>query len=124
MKPAAMLGLFLIVVGLAALVYQGVTYTSHETVLDLGRKASALTIPVEAVSRKGSESTVLVVGSNDRLEERRVGPGMEGTSRVEALTGIREGDRVVIGNRSDFRVGEQVQPRLVETAPSDGGGNP
>jgi uncharacterized membrane protein YidH (DUF202 family) len=36
MKPAAMLGLFLIVVGLAALVYQGVTYTSHETVLDLG----------------------------------------------------------------------------------------
>ena len=95
-----------------------------ETVLDLGRKASALTIPVEAVSRKGSESTVLVVGSNDRLEERRVGLGMEGTSRVEALTGIREGDRVVIGNRSDFRVGEQVQPRLVETAPSDGGGNP
>jgi hypothetical protein len=36
MKPAAMLGLLLIVVGLAALVYQGVTYTSHETVLDLG----------------------------------------------------------------------------------------
>jgi RND family efflux transporter MFP subunit len=95
-----------------------------ETVLDLGRKASALTIPVEAVSRKGSESTVLVVGPNDRLEERRVGLGMEGTSRVEALTGIQEGDRVVIGNRSDFRVGEQVQPRLVETAPGDGGGNP
>jgi hypothetical protein len=36
MKSAAMLGLLLIVVGLAALAYQGVTYTSHETVLDLG----------------------------------------------------------------------------------------
>ncbi|HTO77158.1 MAG TPA: efflux RND transporter periplasmic adaptor subunit [Thermoanaerobaculia bacterium] len=95
-----------------------------ETVLDLGRKESALTIPVEAVSRKGSESTVLVVGSNDRLEERRIELGMEGTTRVEALTGLREGDRVVIGNRSEFRVGEQVQPRVIETAPSDGGANP
>jgi uncharacterized membrane protein len=36
MKPAAILGLVLIVVGLAALAYQGVTYTSREKVLDIG----------------------------------------------------------------------------------------
>ena len=36
MKPIAMLGIVLIVVGLAALVYQGVTYTSHETIVDIG----------------------------------------------------------------------------------------
>ena len=36
MKPAAMLGLILIVVGLAALAYQGFTYTTRETVLDIG----------------------------------------------------------------------------------------
>jgi hypothetical protein len=36
MKPIAVLGLVLIVVGLAALVYQGVTYTSRDTVLDIG----------------------------------------------------------------------------------------
>ena len=36
MKPAAILGIVLIVVGLAALAYQGVTYTSREKVLDLG----------------------------------------------------------------------------------------
>jgi RND family efflux transporter MFP subunit len=95
-----------------------------ETLLDLGRKASALTIPVEAVARKGSESTVLVVGPNDRLEERRIELGMEGTSRVEALKGLQEGDRVVIGNRSEFRVGEQVQPRVIEPVSSDGGDNP
>ena len=95
-----------------------------ETVLELGRKASALTIPVEAVSRKGSESSVLVVGPNDRLEERRVELGMEGASRVETLAGLQEGDRVVIGNRSEFRVGEQVQPRVVEPVSGDGGVNP
>lgn len=36
MKPIAIIGLVLIVVGLAALAYQGVTYTSRETVLDIG----------------------------------------------------------------------------------------
>jgi len=37
MKAAAVLGLVLIVVvGLAALAYQGVTYRSRETVLDIG----------------------------------------------------------------------------------------
>jgi hypothetical protein len=36
MKPAAILGLVLIVLGLAALAYQSVTYTSRETVIDIG----------------------------------------------------------------------------------------
>jgi len=36
MKPLAMIGVVLIVFGLAALVYQGVTYTSRETVIDIG----------------------------------------------------------------------------------------
>lgn len=36
MKPIAMIGVVLIVFGVAALVYQGITYTSRETVLDIG----------------------------------------------------------------------------------------
>ena len=36
MRPAAIFGLVLIVLGLAALAYQGVTYTSREKVLDIG----------------------------------------------------------------------------------------
>ncbi|OFW46725.1 MAG: DUF3185 domain-containing protein [Acidobacteria bacterium RIFCSPLOWO2_12_FULL_67_14b] len=36
MKPIAMAGLALIVLGLAALAYQGFTYTSRETVVDIG----------------------------------------------------------------------------------------
>lgn len=36
MKPIAMIGVVLIVVGLAALAYQGITYTSRETVIDIG----------------------------------------------------------------------------------------
>jgi hypothetical protein len=36
MKPVAILGVLLIVAGLAALAYQGFTYTSRETVLNVG----------------------------------------------------------------------------------------
>jgi hypothetical protein len=36
MKPIAIIGVVLIVFGLAALLYQGITYTSRETVLDIG----------------------------------------------------------------------------------------
>ena len=36
MKSTAMVGVFLVLLGVAALVYQGITYTTRETVLDLG----------------------------------------------------------------------------------------
>jgi hypothetical protein len=36
MKPIALTGMVLIALGLAALVYQGIDYTSRETVIDIG----------------------------------------------------------------------------------------
>jgi uncharacterized membrane protein HdeD (DUF308 family) len=36
MKPLAIAGVLLVVLGLAALAYQGVSYTSRETIIDIG----------------------------------------------------------------------------------------
>jgi hypothetical protein len=36
MKPMALVGLVLVVLGIAALAYQGITYTTRETVIDVG----------------------------------------------------------------------------------------
>ena len=36
MNPLAIVGVLLIVLGVAALVYQRVNYTAHETVIDIG----------------------------------------------------------------------------------------
>lgn len=44
MKPATLIGVLLIVFGLAALAYQGFTYTSEEKILDIG--------PIEATAEK------------------------------------------------------------------------
>jgi hypothetical protein len=36
MKPISLVGIVLIVLGLAALVYQGITYTKRDTIIDVG----------------------------------------------------------------------------------------
>jgi hypothetical protein len=36
MRPISLIGIVLIVLGLAALVYQGITYTKRDTVVDIG----------------------------------------------------------------------------------------
>lgn len=36
MRPIAIVGVVLIVLGVVALAYQGITYTSRETVIDIG----------------------------------------------------------------------------------------
>jgi uncharacterized membrane protein HdeD (DUF308 family) len=36
MKPATIVGIILIVIGIVALAYQGITYTTSERVVDLG----------------------------------------------------------------------------------------
>lgn len=54
MKPLAIVGIVLIVLGVAALAYQGFTYTSRETVIDIGPiKATAdtqKTVPIPPIA--------------------------------------------------------------------------
>lgn len=53
MKPASLAGLVLIVVGAIALAYQGITYTTHKKVLDVGpiqaTKTEHKTIPLSPI---------------------------------------------------------------------------
>ena len=44
MKPVTILGIVLIIIGIVALTYQGISYTKKEKVLDLG--------PIEATAEK------------------------------------------------------------------------
>jgi RND family efflux transporter MFP subunit len=82
------------------------------------RKA-VLTVPLEAVDMNGSNGTVLVVNAQNVLEERNVSLGLEGSTHVEVLSGLTEGERVVIGSRNAFRKGMKVIPK--EINPSEPG---
>lgn len=95
-------------------------YTESE--ISLHQKPNALTLPLEAVVRNGDDATVLAVNSQDVLDERHVKLGLEDNTRVEVLSGLSEGDRVVIGNRSQFRTGQKVQPKLINAQESNPAG--
>jgi RND family efflux transporter MFP subunit len=84
-----------------------------ETQLSLREKKNALTIPLEAVSRNGEEATVLAVNAENVVQERKVRLGVEDSTRIEVLSGLSEGERVIIGNRSEYHDGEKIQPRDV-----------
>ena len=53
MKPITLIGIALIVLGVIALVYQGITYTTHEKVLQIGpleaTKKTEKTIPLPPI---------------------------------------------------------------------------
>jgi len=82
-----------------------------ETQLVLREKENALTIPLEAVNRNGDNATVLAVTPQNTIEERHVRLGLEDDKHVEVLSGLTDGDRVVIGNRSEFRNGQRIHPK-------------
>lgn len=94
-----------------------------ETQLFLSEKKDALTIPLQAVTRNGDDATVLAVNLQNIIEERHVKLGLEDSVRVEVLSGLTDKDRVVIGNRSQFRVGQKVQPKDVSPASNTEGEN-
>jgi uncharacterized membrane protein HdeD (DUF308 family) len=72
MKPIMLLGVVLIVIGVLALAYQGITYTTREKVLDLGPVQASVdkqkTIPLPPIlgALALAAGVVLVVVGNKR----------------------------------------------------------
>jgi len=84
-----------------------------ETTLALHQIDNALSVPIEAVKRNGSEGNVLVVDPSGIVEERSIRLGMDDGERIEVLSGLKEKDQVIVGNMSQFQAGEHVRPELV-----------
>ncbi len=87
-------------------------------VLQLQNRPNALTVPVQALTRDNGKATVLVVNADNHVEQRQVLTGIEEPTRVEVLSGIKDGERVIVGNLSAYRDGELVAPRVSRFAGS------
>jgi RND family efflux transporter MFP subunit len=71
----------------------------------------ALSIPVLAIHRSGEKSSVLVVNGKDRVEERDIDTGVEDPNFVQVTSGLKEGERVILGNGGAYQAGELVSPK-------------
>ena len=79
-------------------------------VLKVDERTRALAIPIEALPAGGK--SVLVINRAREVEERPVTLGLETPSRYEVLSGLKEGDLVVIGNPGQLAAGQKVEPRI------------
>jgi RND family efflux transporter MFP subunit len=81
-------------------------------VLQTQSHPDALTIPVQAVQHKDGKSAVLVVDQQNKVQLREIQTGLEDPTRVEVLSGLTQGDRVIVGNFGAFQPGQLVEPKV------------
>lgn len=77
-------------------------------------RPNVLAVPIEAVP-PGETSTIDVVNAQNEIEERPVKLGIDTPNKYEVISGLKEGEFVVTGSRSQFQPGEKVVPKLVES---------
>jgi RND family efflux transporter MFP subunit len=83
-----------------------------EVNLTLSRHNAVLVVPVMAVDTDGEKSgRVMVITPNNRVEVRKISLGLETAQSIEVLSGLNEGDTVVLSGRSGLQAGQEVRPK-------------
>jgi RND family efflux transporter MFP subunit len=85
-----------------------------EASLTLQRKGAALVLPLQAISQTHDQATVFLVDRNNTLQERKIALGLQTATDAEVLSGLNEGDRVVVSDRSGLKSGMHVNPQFVD----------
>lgn len=81
--------------------------------LSLDRKNDVPTVPVQALNHERDKTTVFVVNRNGELEDRVVQLGLQTASDAEIISGLNEGEQVVVSDRSGLKSGQKVHPQIV-----------
>src|SRR5947209_1058507 len=84
--------------------------------LQLENRPGVLSIPVAAADVTGAEARVFKVTGENKIDVVPVKLGLETSNRVEVLSGLKEGDAVVVGARAGLKPGDRVKPQLVSIA--------
>ena len=85
-----------------------------EVNLRIDERRNVLSIPLDAVDRSGSASRVYTVTPAGMLHITPVVLGLESDQRVEVMSGLQEGDAVVVGRHVGLKDGQQVQAKPAE----------
>ena len=84
-----------------------------EATLTLDTKINALAVPIQAVNQ-GDRNTVYVVTPSNKIEVRPVTLGIQTATDAEVLSGLEEGESIVVSDRSGLKAGQDVQPKTIE----------
>jgi RND family efflux transporter MFP subunit len=79
-----------------------------QVTLNVKRAGDALVVPIQAVDSSGPQPILLVVNAQSRVERRVVQTGVATANRIEILSGLREGEQVIVANQASFQPGVLV----------------
>jgi RND family efflux transporter MFP subunit len=85
-----------------------------EADLTLEHREDIPTIPLQAVNHEGGKNTVFVVTRNSEIEDRPITLGLQTASDAEVVSGLAEGEQVVVSDRSGLKPGETVRATVVQ----------
>jgi RND family efflux transporter MFP subunit len=83
-----------------------------EVLVRVQRHPQVLSIPIEAVP-PGRTSSAYVINQQNRIEERPVKLGLETSTRCEVISGLKEGELVLLGSRARVQPGQLVEAKLI-----------
>lgn len=87
-----------------------------EVHLTLQQRDQALAIPITAIGGDNRNPIVYVVTPENKVAIRHVRVGLETADYAEIESGVRPGEFVAIGNRSELPEGQRVTPKVTELA--------
>ena len=93
-----------------------------ETVIALQQRKNVLTVPIQAVVQGASQSYVLALDANNRVEKKIVTLGIQGPNKVEITSGLTQNETVIVTGQTSYQVGQIVRPQIENVAmPSEAG---
>ena len=85
-----------------------------EATLTLEKRDNALAVPLQAVNHEEDKTTVYVVTQAGEVKDCPVTLGLETASEAEVVSGLVEGESVIVSDRSGLKPGQRVRPQVVE----------
>lgn len=85
-----------------------------QATITLEKKNNALTVPLQALTQNGDQSTVDAVNSSNKIEILPVVTGILSATDAEIVSGLEDGETVVVGDRSGLRAGQAVRPQVTD----------
>jgi RND family efflux transporter MFP subunit len=82
-----------------------------QATISLERRAEALALPLQALNQENGETSVDVVTASNAIERRKVVIGIQTDTDAEIVSGLREGELVVVSDRSSLKPGQAVRPQ-------------
>jgi RND family efflux transporter MFP subunit len=71
-------------------------------------------VPLQAINHEGDKVTVFVVTRDGEIDDRQITLGIQTATDAEVISGLNEGEQVVVSDRSGLKPGQKIHPQIVQ----------